>query len=437
MDFGRTNPGKLFIKMLLPTLFGMIFSAVFIITDGIFVGKGLGSEALAAVNFVSPLWLFATGIGLMYGMGGSVVASIYLSKGKDDSARVNMTQAIVASTLFLTICTALILINIDLVLRLLGCSEALMGLARNYVLGFVPFMAVNGLLNSCGFFIRLDGAPRYAMFCNIIAAVLNILMDYVFIFIFGWGIFGAAFATSLGTIIGVAGMLFFLFRKGKQLHFVSLFRSGANLRDALRNVIYMGKLGISSFLCETAVSCLMLCGNYVFVRDLGDAGVAAFSIACYFFPIVFMLYSGIAQAIQPIISYNFGIQAKQRIKSILLMALGTSIGCGMILSLFTFFFCEPIISLFINSDEPAYNLAKAGLPLFSIGFIPFAISITSIGYYQSIEQIRNATILTLLRGFVFIILCFMVIPLVFGTNGLWLAMPMAELLALGVILLRR
>ena len=207
IDFGTTDIKILFRKMLYPTVASMVFSALFIIIDGIFVGRGVGSDALAAVNIVAPVWLFATSIGLMFGMGGAVTVSVNMARGKQETARKNMTQAIAVSSVFLLICTVLILVYVDKVLMLLGCSPRLYAPAKDYIWGFVPFMTINALLCSTPFFIRLDASPRYAMTANVIATVLNIIFDYLFIFIFRWGIFGAAIATSLGSVVGVAIML--------------------------------------------------------------------------------------------------------------------------------------------------------------------------------------------------------------------------------------
>lgn len=189
-------------ELLIPTVLGMIFSAIFIITDGIFVGKGIGSDALAAVNITAPLFLINTGVALMFGIGASVVASIHLSQGKVKVARINITQAVVVSSLLLIAYAAVILCNVEKIALLLGSSPRLLPLATEYMHWFVPFLVFSALLSSGMFFVRLDGSPNYAMVCNIIPALLNIGLDYLFIFVFKWGMFGAALATSLGYIVG-------------------------------------------------------------------------------------------------------------------------------------------------------------------------------------------------------------------------------------------
>ena len=182
IDFGTMEVSTLFRKLLIPTVLGMIFSAIFIITDGIFVGKGIGSDALAAVNITAPLFLVNTGIGLMFGIGASVVASIHLSHGKVKVARINVTQAVVVSSLLVIAYILFILLNAEKVALWLGSSPRLLPLAIEYMHWFVPFLAFSTLLSSGMFFLRLDGSPNYAMVCNVIPALINIGLDYYFKF---------------------------------------------------------------------------------------------------------------------------------------------------------------------------------------------------------------------------------------------------------------
>lgn len=428
IDFKTMNIPKLFRKLLIPTVLGMIFNAIFIITDGIFVGKGIGSDALAAVNITAPLFLINTGVALMFGIGASVVASVHLSQGKAKVARINVTQAIIVSSVLLLIYAIGIVSNVERVAVWLGSSERLLPLAVEYMYWFVPFLVFSALLCSGMFFVRLDGAPNYAMVCNIIPAIINIVLDYVFIFILKWGMFGAALATSLGYIVGAVMILAYLFHPERILHVCRVKLSKKSLYLTIRNVGYMCRLGLSSFLCETAIATMMFVGNYVFIRYLGEDGVAAYSIACYFFPIVFMVYNAIAQSAQPILSYNYGAKCTARVRETFRLALTTAILCGAGVFLLTWMFSHQIVGMFLDSSYPAYNIAVKGLPLFASGFVFFGINIVSIGYFQSLERDCPAMIITLLRGFALILLCFWILPIIWGSWGIWLAVPMSELL---------
>ena len=430
IDFSSMEISTLFRKLLIPTVLGMVFSAIFVITDGIFVGKGIGSDALAAVNITAPLFMIPAGIGLMFGVGSSVVASIHLSQGKRRVASINITQALVFSTLLILIMSALCFYYIEPLAKLLGSSDRLLPLAVEYMAWYLPFLVFYEILNIGMFCIRLDGSPTYAMMCNAIAAILNIILDYIFIFEFGWGIMGAAFATSLGTVVGGLMTLIYLLKFSRSLHLCRIKLSIKSMMLTLRNVSYMIKLGSSAFISEASIACMMFLGNYVFIHYLGEDGVAAFSIACYFFPIIFMVYNAIAQSAQPIISYNFGAGQPDRVRKALLLAIRTALICGISFFIITVLCRQNIVSLFIDRSYAAFDIAVNGISYFGIGFIFFAFNMIGIGYYQSVERGQRAMIITLLRGVAFMLIGFLVLPKILGVPGIWLAVPFAELLTM-------
>ncbi len=430
IDFSSMEISTLFRKLLIPTVLGMVFSAIFVITDGIFVGKGIGSDALAAVNITAPLFMITAGIGLMFGVGSSVVASIHLSQGKRRVASINITQALVFSTLLILIMSALCFYYIEPLAKLLGSSDRLLPLAVEYMAWYLPFLVFYEILNIGMFCIRLDGSPTYAMMCNAIAAILNIILDYIFIFEFGWGIMGAAFATSLGTVVGGLMTLIYLLKFSRSLHLCRIKLSIKSMMLTLRNVSYMIKLGSSAFISEASIACMMFLGNYVFIHYLGEDGVAAFSIACYFFPIIFMVYNAIAQSAQPIISYNFGAGQPDRVRKALLLAIRTALICGINFFIITVLCRQNIVSLFIDRSYAAFDIAVNGISYFGIGFIFFAFNMIGIGYYQSVERGQRAMIITLLRGVAFMLIGFLVLPKILGVPGIWLAVPFAELLTM-------
>lgn len=428
IDFGSMDISRLFRKLLIPTVLGMVFSAIFVITDGIFVGKGIGSDALAAVNITAPLFMITTGIGLMFGVGASVVASIHLSQGKRKVASINITQALLFSALIIILMSALCFYFVEPLGKLLGSSERLLPNVIEYMVWYVPFLVFYVLLNAGMFYIRLDGSPNYAMMCNAVAAIINIILDYIFIFEFGWGLMGAAFATSIGITVGALMTLVYLAYFSRYISLYRIKLSKKSLLLTLRNIGYMIKLGTSAFISEASIAVMMFLGNYVFIRHLGEDGVAAFSIVCYFFPIIFMVYNAIAQSAQPIISYNFGTGNGNRVKHAFRLSAKTALICGTFFFVLTALCSQNIVSLFIDPSYGAFDIAVKGIPYFAIGYIFFAFNIVGIGYFQSIERPHRATIITLLRGVAFMLIGFLVLPHFFSVTGIWLAVPLAELL---------
>ena len=428
IDYKGTAVGKLFRRFLFPTVMGMVFSAVFIITDGIFVGRGIGSDALAAVNLTAPLFTLGTGLGLMFGMGGSVVASVNLAQGKRRVAQINITQSLFVPALLIVLLSALLILCHKPLLLLLGTPPELMVPAREYLVWFTLFLTPLAVFNILMFIVRLDGAPRFAMACNIMAASINIVLDYLFIFEFGWGLAGAAIATGVGYIAGSGVMLRYMLRHSRTLHFVKFKTSYKSLRLTARNLGYMTYIGFPALLSELAISCLMVVGNYTFIRYTGKDGVAAYSIACYIFPIIFMVYNGIIQSAQPIISYNYGTGNAARVHETFRLSLKTAFISGLTAFAVMYVFCPYIVAMFLEPGCPAYGIATKGIPYFASGFICFALNIAWIGYYQSIELARKAMLFMLLRGIILMSICFLALPHLLGEKGLWLVVPCAELI---------
>ena len=431
IDFGSMNISTLFRKLLIPTVLGMVFSALFVITDGIFVGKGIGSDALAAVNITAPLFMIAAGIGLMFGVGASVVASIHLSQGKRKVASINITQAIAFSALLILILSALCLYFIEPLARLLGSSDRLLPLAVEYMAWYIPFLVFYEVLNIGMFCIRLDGSPTYAMMCNAVAAILNIILDYIFIFELGWGIMGAAFATSLGTVVGGLMTLIYLLRFSRTLHLCRIKLSSKSLLLTLRNIGYMIKLGSSAFISEASIACMMFLGNYVFIRHLGEDGVAAFSIACYFFPIIFMVYNAIAQSAQPIISYNYGARNVGRVKAAFRLLLKTSVLYAVALWGLVMIFPQLFAAMF-TSDAELMEFTKTALRIYMASMFLFGIQMACQMTFNSLGRAKESIIVAVMRKFILLIPLIYIMPAVWSSNqtmAVYLAEPIADALA--------
>jgi len=428
IDFGKMNIPRLFIKLFFPTFMGLLFGAMFNIADGIFVGRGVGSDALAAVNIAAPIYMVFTGIALMFGAGVSVVAAVHLSRGNVKAANINVTQALTVSLAIALVLLALLVSMPQEVNRLFGGSERLAPYVTDY-LRYVSVGLIGTVVLLCGLFvIRLDGSPRYAMMANVIPATLNIVLDWLMVFPLGMGIKGAALATSISELVGMAMVTYYLLCKTKT---ISLYRpkfSSKALRLTMRNAGYMVRLGFPTFLSELAMTCTMIVGNYMFMSRLHEDGVAAFSVACYLFPLVFMFGNAVAQSSLPIISYNHGLGNQRRIRQTLWISVVTTIVCGLLITLAVSWGAAPLMHLFLSGEGRPYQIGVAGLPLFALSFVFFSLNVVLIGYYQSIERARAATLFTLLRGYVLVVPIFVLLPSLLGDKGLWLAVPLSELI---------
>lgn len=435
IDFQSDEIGKLFRKLLMPTLFGALSMSAMTAIDGIIVGHGVGAVGVAAVNIVVPIYTLMSGIALMVGAGCSVVASIHLAKQKVKAARLNVTQALVASSLTATLICASILLFPTQIFEMLGASPTLLPHVMDYTLWLMPGFVFEMFSLIGLFIIRLDGAPRYAMWCNIIPAVLNAILDWVFIFPVGMGVEGAGIATSMCMVLGGVMALVYLLVPSHKLSVVMPKFSLKSLRLSLRNVWYQCRIGVSSLMGELSLSVFVFVGNLVFMRFLGDDGVGAFGISCYYTPFFFSVGNSIAQSAQPIISYNYGLERWDNITRIRRMLLTTSFVVGAVVSLLFVFVPEWLVGLFVDVDSMAGVIAIEGFPYYALGIIFFILNVAIIGYYQSIERVGRAMFITALRGMIFIVPAFLLLPSVLGIRGIWLAMPVAEVLTLAVVLI--
>jgi putative MATE family efflux protein len=426
IDFGTSNISRLFTKMFVPTLLGMVSWSLLTVVDGIFVGHGVGSNGIAAINISYPIFLVLTGFALMGGMGASVVASIHLSQDNVKAARINVTQAMWFSTFVAIGVMIFALLAPEQISYMLGASQTLMPLVRDYLLYLIPsgimlMWSIVGL-----FIIRLDGSPKYAMWCNVVPAMLNIFFDWLFIFPLGMGVKGAAIASAISTVIGGVMAFVYLVKYAGTLKMSGVKMSPISLTLSIRNIAYQCKIGFSALLGELTMAFVLFAGNYVFMKYLGDSGVGAYGVACYYTPFVFMFGNSIAQSAQPIISYNYGAGRWDRVHR----TLAISVRAAVISSLFSIIaftlFPEHLVHLFIAGSDPAAQIAIEGFPYFATGFLFFILNLVAIGYLQSIEKVAASTIFALLRGVVFLFPAFLLLPQVMGVKGMWLALPLSE-----------
>ncbi len=427
LDFVHMDISRLYLSILIPTLMGMVSAILVIITDGFFLGHYVGSDALAAVNIVSPIFSIATGIGLMFGIGCSVLCASYLAQNKIRLFNINFTQTVLISIIFMTICSILLSMYNVSVSRLLGSSDRLLSAASSYVKILsctLPFF----ILENMGIFmIRLDGSPRFAMLCTLFSALYNMVGDYLFVAHFGYGIAGAAFATSSSFVIGAVMVIIYVLFWSKDLRFTKMKVTVKNICFALKNERLVCRYGFSGMVSQISIAVLAIVGNYVFLYYLHEEGVAAFSVVCFYLPVLFMINNAIAQSAQPIISFNRELKQSHRVREAFELSIKGALIVGILATALMSLAAPQMVSVFLDSSQAAYQIAVEGMPYFASGYIFFGLNAVYLGYLQSIQQSKLSNNITWARGYILLIIFFYILPIVMGTKGIWLSMPAAEI----------
>lgn len=292
------EPRKLFAKYLIPALLGNMLMAINVLIDGLFVSHGVGEQGLAGVNIAVPIYNLITSVSLWIGMGGATLYSIAHGQNKQHRAKEIFTHSIA-----LTIITTGLLIVSFLLFEqplayLFGANDSIISYVDGYLHIILLFGFVFVFENILSIFIRNDGNPTLAMAGLIVAAVVNIILDYLFIFIFQWGVEGAAYATVIGTFIGLIVLLTHFFTKEKQLGFV---RTKPDL--PLLGRIF--SIGFPSFIVQGSAAVMVIAFNITFSYFVGETGVVAYAVVNYMHAVFLMLFIGIGAALQPITSYHF------------------------------------------------------------------------------------------------------------------------------------
>ena len=401
---------------------GMIALSCYILADTFFVSLGLGADGLAALNLAIPVYSFIHGSGLMIGMGGGTRYSILKSQGNHQEAdRVFTNVLYLAAVLAALFVAAGLLFSGDLV-RLFGGTGAVFTMCRTYlrvILLFAPAFLMNNVL-LC--FVRNDGAPQLAMAAMIGGSLSNVVLDWVFIFPCGMGIFGAVFATGLAPIISMGILSPHFFRKKNQFRPVPC-------KPQLRRTARILSSGVPSLVTEVSSGIVIIAFNGLIMGLEGNTGVAAYGVIANLSLVVIAIYTGIAQGIQPILSRSYGTGDRAGLTIILRCAMMTQVVVSLLIYGIVAAFAPQIAAVFNSEGSAALQaIAEQGLRLYFIA-CPFAgCNVVLSMYFTSTERPLPAHIISLLRGF------FLILPLAFllawlgQMAGIWLAFPLTEFL---------
>ena len=416
---------KVFLKYSSLNVLGMLGLSFYILADTFFVSRALGADGLTALNLAIPVYSFINGSGLMLGSGGGTKYSILRSQKNKVKANQAFTNAVVFTGIIAGIFCSGPLV------RMLGANESVFQMTKTYlqvILLFAPMFMANNLL-LC--FIRNDGNPQLAMTAMICGSLSNVILDYIFIFPLGMGLFGAAFATGLAPVISILILSPYLINKRNQFHLKKC-RLSANL------LLDIFSSGLPSLITEVSSGIVIIVFNMILLRIAGNIGVAAYGVIANLSLVVMAVYTGIAQGIQPVLSSNYGAGNHKNVTAILRYAVTAVIVISACVYLCIFFGAEPITGVFNSShNKTLQDIAAAGLKIYFTASVFAGFNVVAAVYFTSTEYPRPAHIISILRGFVIIIPMAFLLSSLGGITGVWAAFPTTELLVslIGMILL--
>lgn len=367
----------------------------------------------------------------MLGIGGGTKYSILRSQKNKTKANQVFTNAVVLTGIVAGIFCLLGIFCSGPMVRMLGANESVFQMTKTYlqvILLFAPMFMANNLL-LC--FVRNDGNPHLAMAAMICGSLSNIILDYIFIFPLGMGLFGAAFATGLAPVISILILSPYLINKRNQFHLKKC-RLSANL------LLDIFSSGLPSLITEVSSGIVIIVFNMILLRIAGNIGVAAYGVIANLSLVVMAVYTGIAQGIQPVLSSNYGAGNHKNVTVILRYAVTAVIVISACVYLCIFFGAEPITGVFNSShNKTLQDIAAAGLKIYFTASVFAGFNVVAAVYFTSTEYPRPAHIISILRGFVIIIPMAFLLSALGGITGVWAAFPTTELLVslIGMILL--
>ena len=434
-ELGTEPIGKLLIKQAVPASIGILVMSLNVVVDTIFVGNWIGSIAIAAINVVLPVSFFIAALGMAIGIGGSSIISRALGANKKEKALKTFGNQITLTLLLTISMVALGLYYVDGLIPAFGGKGAIFEPAKIYyiiVLYGVPFLALCMMGNSV---IRAVGKPRFAMNAMIIPSVGNLVLDYVFIYVFDWGMHGAAWATTAGYLLCFGYILYFFLSKNSELT-IKLPHLALH-RSILREI---GSLGFVTLSRQAVTSIIYLLLNNILFGFGGEALVAVYAIIGRMLMFAFFPVFGVTQGFLPIAGFNYGGLRYDRVKTAIYTAITYAAFVATLVFVLLMVFPSEIASLFL-SDRPDLSVQDKETNAYVLEHIPLAmrlvfaatpvIALQLIGsaYFQAIGKAVPALLLTLTRQGFFFIPLLLLLPYFFGELGVWLSFPIADLLA--------
>lgn len=422
-ELGQKPIGSLLLKQAAPASIGILVMSLNILVDTIFVGNWIGSTAIAAINVVLPISFFIAALGMSIGIGGASIISRALGANNYQKAFTTFGNQI---ALTISLCTLLVVVGLlftDTLIPAFGGKGTIFEPAKIYyriVLYGVPILALNMMGNNV---MRAEGKPNFAMISMIIPSVTNIVADYVFIDLFDWGMYGAAWATTGSYILCFCYVCYFYFSKNSELRLkITHFKIDFSI---LREI---GSLGFVTLARQAVVSIIYLLMNNILFDLAGESGVAVYAIIGRMLMFALFPILGITQGFLPIAGYNYGAENYDRVRKSINKAILSACVLGILIFTAIMFFADGIAGVFTSDQDILTRAPNAMRWVFAATPI-LALQLIGAAYFQAIGKALPALLLTLSRqGFILIPLV-LVLPKFYGELGVWISFPIADVLS--------
>lgn len=426
------NLTKQFFKYVSQNIFGLLGTSCYILADTYFIAQAAGTDGVTLLNLCLPIYNLIFAFGSMIGLGAATRYAILRAQG-DARAQRYFSNAIFSVCILAVPFMLVGIFRPDGLLRLMGGDADIVALGMNYArifLMFTPFFMCNYVVAS---FVRNDGDPSLAMVATLSGSLFNVVFDYIFIFPMGLGLPGAALATAISPILSIAVCSAHFIKKSNTITFV---RKAPSVRLLAQSC----QLGISGFVGELSSGVTTTVFNFLLLRLAGNVAVAAYGVVANFALVATAIFNGVAQGAQPLVSQCYGKNEMAGARKLLLLGCGTALGLAALLYGVVFGYTDALTALF-NSENSALmaEFAHSGMRIYFVGYFFAGCNIVAAGYLGAVNRPAEASITSLCRGMVAIVVCSLVLSALFGMNGVWAAFPVSEVitLALTVFLLKR
>ncbi len=423
-DMNRHFTLSALLKFTFPTICMMIFTSLYTVVDGFFVSNYIGKTALAAVNLAWPIIMILATVGLMTGTGGSALIAKTRGEGDDEQANRYFSMLV-----FFTIAVSLVLgalgqAAIVPAMQAFGADGPLLDSAVSYgrwLLGMLPFFALQFAFEVL---FSTAGKPHYGFFVVVAGGVTNVVLDWLFICVLGWGIDGTAIATGLGQVVGGAIPLVYFARR----HNSSFLR----LRWTRPEWRPIGKAclnGCSELVSNIAMSLVTMLYNFQLMAYIGEDGVAAYSVIGYTAMIFGAVFMGYAVGSSPLMSYQFGAGNHDEMRSILLKSLGLIGASSVAMFLAAQWLAAPLSAIFVSYDPELLDFTVHAYKLYALAFLIMGLPIYLSALFTALNNGVVSAVIAFMRTLVFECGAVILLPLVWGINGIWLSVSVGELAA--------